>query len=97
MDSTIKNWLRNEGVAGLPGIELYLFGSVLTSERPKDVDLVIVYDPSLVDVDKAIAIRQSLRSGIHEVAGVPADILLLSTSEVEQTNFLNRIDTERLH
>lgn len=91
MDSTVKNWLRNEGVAEQPGIELYLFGSLLTSESPEDVDLVVVYDSSIIDIDKAIAIRRHLRNAIMKFARMPADIVLLSVHEAEQTQFLNRI------
>jgi|688.fasta_scaffold176012_2 hypothetical protein len=97
MDSTVRNWLRNESVARLTGIELYLFGSVRTSKNPNDVDLLIVYDPSHIDIDIAISTRWSLQRKIHEITGAPADIVLLSTREVEQTKFLNRIDAERLN
>jgi len=67
MDSTLMNWLRSEGVAEQPGIDLYLFGSLLTSETPDDVDLVIVYDPSQIDIDKAIAIRRHLSDAIFKM------------------------------
>lgn len=96
MDSTVAKWLRNEGVADQPGIDLYLFGSLLTSETPQDVDLVIVYDAAQIDIDKAIVLRRQLRNAIHELWRIPADILLLSTGEMEQTQFLNRIDAVHL-
>lgn len=96
MDSTVKNWLRSEGVAEQPGIELYLFGSLLTSESSEDVDLVVVYDTSLIDIEKAIAIRRHLRSAIKKVAGMPADIVLLNVHEAEQTQFLNRVSAVHL-
>ncbi|MHC5543836.1 hypothetical protein ACYOEI_36880 [Singulisphaera rosea] len=37
--------------------------------------------------DKAIAIRRHLRHAIFKMVGIPADILLLGTREIEQTHF----------
>lgn len=92
MESIVKDWLRSESVAEQPGIKIYLFGSVLTSATPRDLDLVIIYDASQIDVAKAIVIRQKLREHIRKMVGIPTDIVLLSTGEVEQTRFLTRIE-----
>ncbi len=92
MVSTLSKLLRSEGVVGLPGIDVYLFGSLLSADTPQDIDVLLVYDPSRITVTQAIPIRQRLREAILKFTEIPADVVLLSVPELEQTQFLKKIN-----
>lgn len=96
MISIVQNLLRNDGVVGAPGIEVYLFGSLLISDKPRDIDLLLVYDPSRITVGEGMAVRRRVREAMVAATGTPADILLLSTSEMKQTGFLERVTAVKL-
>ena len=81
---------KNDVVAGL-GIEAFLFGSANYKKYPTDIDLLLIYDPRVIAIDKSIDLRRRLRAAIKKEIGLPVDILLLSKREAKETKFLSRV------
>jgi hypothetical protein len=94
--STLDKLLRNELGDARPGIEIFAFGSVLTSGIPHDVDLLLIFDAAEITIDEAITLRKRLRDAIQTKTNLPADITLLSVKEAEQAQFLHKIDAVHL-
>lgn len=84
--------LRSVGVVEGNGIDVFLFGSAISGAAPNDIDLVMVYDKSEIEVSVAIAVRKMLRVCVLRDMGCAADVVLLSSCEAEETRFLARID-----
>jgi len=80
----------------VPGIEAHIFGSALTSGEPRDIDLVLIYDVTRVTVTQAIEVRKKVCDGLVQATGIPADVVLLSSTEAEETKFLSKIHTVRV-
>ena len=73
-----------------PFVQVYLFGSSLTSDTPTDVDILLVYRRAdLPRVHTAGAeIREALSSAFP---GLDVDFTTLSESELTETKFLDRV------
>jgi len=67
---------------------IYLIGSGRTRNDPADLDLVIVYDPTQVSSRYALFLRNELATTVEGTFGLSVDICLLSTSEADQSQFL---------
>jgi hypothetical protein len=80
----------------VPGIEAHIFGSTLTSEKPQDIDLLLIYDLAKLTVNQAIDVRNRACDALLQVTDIPADIVLLSTKEAEETQFLKKIHSVRI-
>ncbi len=78
------------------GVSLFLFGSALRQSEPQDIDLLIVYDKTRVD----IALARSMRIGLsHAVAadfGLAADVCLLTKEEASESDFIQAERCEML-
>ena len=69
---------------------VYLFGSALWSDSPNDIDILLVYiavTPDEVNTERA-RVAQALAS---ELPSYIIDLTTLSTSELQQTDFLSRV------
>jgi predicted nucleotidyltransferase len=68
---------------------VYLFGSVLSEDLyPKDIDLLLVYSQySNQLLNNIHLIRSILQNEFNE----PIDLTVLSSKELEETDFLRRI------
>ena len=75
---------------------MFAFGSVLTSDTPHDVDLLLIFDAMQITINEAIELRKRLRDAIQTKIDLPADITLLSVKEAGQTQFLQKIDAVQL-
>jgi predicted nucleotidyltransferase len=80
----------------VPGIEAHLFGSALSCEEPRDIDLLLIYDLAQLTVNHAIEVRKRICDALVEATDIPADIVLLSTKEAEETQFLKKIHSVRI-
>jgi hypothetical protein len=69
------------------GGKLFVFGSALTHERPRDLDLLLVYDANRITAGEACAARSTLRA-VLETFSAPMEICLLSAREAESSKFV---------
>ena len=76
------------GAKGVPDVDVYLFGSALVSLYPRDLDLLVVYDPHTCGLSDALAARASISLAAQERLGALADISLLSKREAAESNFV---------
>lgn len=67
---------------------LYLFGSVLYSDNPSDIDIAIIYDKKFVNIQEAVQYRHELLENLTEVTPLKIDTILLSNEEETETEFL---------
>jgi hypothetical protein len=75
---------------------LWLFGSARSGCDPRDIDLLLVYDPATLSVEAAIELRTRLAEVVFDATRRAADVLLLSQREVVQTGLLQRVDAVRI-
>jgi len=75
------------------GVSVYLFGSGLYSDIQNDIDLLIIYDKSKVDVNEAIGLRKKVRAHFEQITDVPVEIVLLNEEENEETGFIKNTRT----
>jgi hypothetical protein len=74
-------------VANLTG-ELFVFGSWLTSQTPKDLDLLFVYDETVCSPQAAVAVRHTLKQCGASLGFLNIDVVLLSRAESIQCRFI---------
>ncbi|HPX75318.1 MAG: nucleotidyltransferase domain-containing protein [Bacteroidales bacterium] len=67
----------------------YLFGSVLYSDNPTDLDIAIIYDKKFISIQEAIKYRHELIKKLSEVTQLQIDTILLSKEEEKETEFLS--------
>jgi hypothetical protein len=77
-----------QDVVGNEGVALYIFGSALQTLQPDDLDLLIVYDNRLLSVENALSFRRGLSKSITDALELPADLVLLSKCEAQQSRFV---------
>ena len=77
---------RNVSLAG--AIKIYVFGSVIYSCSPNDIDLVIVFNSSRNDVFDILAYRQLLRQDCFAEFNLPIDVCILTQLEAKNNLFL---------
>jgi predicted nucleotidyltransferase len=78
------------------GVEVFLFGSILTSECVNDIDLAIIYDKSKLGLKEAVELRSSLRKHIGGFTDIYSEIVLLSRQENDEMEFTQNIRTEKI-
>ncbi len=71
------------------GFDVYQFGSSIYETNPNDIDIAIIYDKSKVSIEEALDYRNEISLFIYKEYNLPADIILLNTSEEAETNFLD--------
>lgn len=76
--------------ARIPGLEVWAFGSMLRSDTPSDLDILIVYNER-IDVD---ALRDM---GLWELAIPAVDILAMTPDEEHHYQFITVTGALRLH
>ena len=69
-------------------VDCYLFGSMIYSETPSDIDVAIVYDKRHVDVYEAIQYRKDIITWLSESNNMDVDAILLSKEEEKEMEFL---------
>ena len=80
----------NASVGGneIMGAKVYIFGSMLFSCTPRDVDLVVVFDPVTTSIPVMIEFRRHLRQSAIEEFKTVLDICLLTNTEARKNSFL---------
>lgn len=66
----------------------YIFGSILYKKEPNDIDLLIVYDQTKVDITEVIRLKHKLIRAINKTIKKKIDVCTLSYSEASQSNFI---------
>jgi hypothetical protein len=70
------------------GWQIYIFGSYLTAEDPKDIDVLAAYDSTKISHEVAFDRLESVARAIGIVAGRPVHLTVLSANEVAQVGFV---------
>lgn len=70
-------------------ISRYIFGSVVYSDNPKDIDIAIIYDNQYVSIVEAIEYRKEIIAILSEMNSMPIDSILLSKEEEKEMAFLS--------
>lgn len=78
-------------------VSVYVFGSSLHSDAPRDLDLLVVYDPARVPPSRAAALREIVAGICPPNAGGRPDIVLLTPAEAEATDFARREQAELVY
>jgi predicted nucleotidyltransferase len=87
----------HEAVEPMEGITaIYLFGSALTDESPRDVDLAVVYGAPLSAVT-VVKARPTLDAAVSRAFNAPAHIMFLSTKEADEPGMLTRLEPSLLY
>ena len=73
-----------------PGLEVWAFGSMRRSDRPHDLDVLIVYD----DREDLNALRDM---GLWEVTAPTVEIIAMTPDEEHHYQFIKRTGALRLH
>ena len=69
----------------------FLFGSVLASDSPNDIDILLVYDPG--GLDSARSAREEVTSLVENCCGGrPAHITMMSSSELNNSRILSKVE-----
>lgn len=81
-----------KNVAKLPdGLRFFLFGSCRYAERPADVDVLFIYDPSKLPPQLAYAKCRPLMNAISEASRLPVHPVLLTDEEAQRSDFSARV------
>ena len=72
------------------GSKAFVFGSVLRDARPKDFDLLVVYDQSLCPPNSAYRLHSSFLRSLEQQMGLTVDMTLLTYREEERSGFITR-------
>jgi predicted nucleotidyltransferase len=80
-----------------PGLtEVWLFGSALKSSKPRDLDLLVVYDDMQISPLDAATLREPIGSAAAAATGLAPHIVVLSEREVAETGFAEAEGARRL-
>lgn len=72
-------------------LSVHVFGSALHEAEPKDLDLLVVYDPVQIPPRRAAGrLRPIMAHACAAAALPPADVVLLTGSEADATDFAHR-------
>ena len=88
---SVKNVVGN--ATGLPdGASVYLFGSACYRDRPHDVDMLFVYNTSLLPPATAYTAFKPLVRLIESEVAIPVHPIVLSEHEARKTGFIEDIE-----
>ncbi|PLT31511.1 nucleotidyltransferase domain-containing protein [Peribacillus deserti] len=73
-------------------IDIYIFGSFLISEYPKDVDLIVIYDSNIYTGKNIFDKCLNLINQIETKSGLPVDVTYLSIIEEIEIGFLKIVN-----
>ncbi|MGV9952835.1 nucleotidyltransferase domain-containing protein [Streptomyces cellulosae] len=78
-----------ECAAGFPDMEIWAFGSMLRSERPRDLDVLIIYSCR----ENVADIREM---GFWELSLPPVEIIAMTRDEESHYDFIKITNARRL-
>ncbi len=67
-----------------------LFGSALREAQPRDLDLLVVYEPSIVAPERAGRLRAPITATCASFGLPVVDVVLLTREEADATDFAQR-------
>lgn len=71
--------------------EIYVFGSILRSSNPNDLDIIIVYDPFVYPLYTIYDSSNSLIVSLHERFNVKVHAVYLSYGETKECTFIKDV------
>lgn len=74
----------------LHNLEIHLFGSALTKDDPRDLDILIVYNKRKLSIDDAIRVRHETQRMIQTCSRLPVHVCFLSHDELMTSDFATR-------
>jgi len=85
------------------GSQAYVFGSFLTTDQPEDIDVLILYDPSVCPPEGAYSAHALFAKNLRQLSGLPVDLTLLTYEEERSSRFIQdtkavpirKVDTNR--
>ncbi|WP_218971553.1 hypothetical protein [Neobacillus soli] len=69
-------------------LDFYLFGSLLYSNSPNDIDLIIVYNKDEISIQDILLLRKNLYCSFFYEFKITLDITLLTKQEEKSLNFI---------
>lgn len=72
------------------GSTLFLFGSILKSQEPNDLDILVVYDPEVCPPELAYQYHSSMVDDLAAAYGLPIHATFLTPAEQRATDFISR-------
>jgi hypothetical protein len=69
-------------------LDFYLFGSLLYSNSPNDIDLIIVYNKDEISIQDILLLRKNLYCSFFYKFKTTLDIILLTKQEEKSLNFI---------
>lgn len=86
-----------ENARGLPeGVDVYLFGSARDHGQPNDIDMLFIYDSTVVPCDNAYHVFLPLVRAVQNKLGIPVHAVVLSAEEARNTRFIDMVAPMRL-
>ncbi|WP_315105398.1 hypothetical protein [uncultured Microbacterium sp.] len=79
----------HDAATNIGGLEVWLFGSALRVEDPRDIDVLIIYTD-------AGALRRLVATEYWELNTPPIDLIAMMPDEVAELQFLNVTLAERV-
>jgi hypothetical protein len=75
-------------ISSIPVKGAYLFGSWQHEVDPADFDVLLVYDLGLCSIQEILRLKWKIRKVAPVIFGVPAHVVMLTTEEERQVNFI---------
>jgi predicted nucleotidyltransferase len=70
------------------GSVVYVFGSILRTDKAVDLDILIVYDPEICLPAKAYTLHKAFLADVAATFGLPVHATLLSVEEERACDFI---------
>ena len=92
---SVRNAVEN--AENLPnGARVYLFGSACYRQHPRDIDLLFVYDDRILPPEEAYGSFRPMSEYVGDQVGIHVHPTVLSVSEFEASNFLEKVEPVEL-
>ncbi|AKN31870.1 DNA polymerase III subunit beta [Clostridium carboxidivorans P7] len=76
--------------------EIYVFGSVLRSLQPNDLDILVIYDSKVYPKANIYDACKRISEVLYEAFNLPIDLTVLSYSENDAMNFIKEVKAREL-
>lgn len=77
-------------------VEIYVFGSVLKSFRPNDLDILVIYDSNIYPNTNIYTACENICTVLYKTFNLPLDLTVLSYSENDSVNFDKEVKAIKL-
>lgn len=78
------------------GVQVFLFGSACYRNNPNDIDMLFVYDSSLIPPKSAYPAFRPIITEIEKMVGISVRSVVLSQDEARETGFIDEIEPIQL-